>query len=77
MLKYFDVDNPRGSLQNDSPQDKIACNNTRRSKRWIGRLRVTACVQQGNEEMRRCRRILRISGKYSVPLRASFANKVA
>jgi hypothetical protein len=34
MLKQFDVDNPRGSLQNDSPHDKVAYDKTQRSKRW-------------------------------------------
>ena len=77
MLKQFDIDNPRGSLPNDSPRDKVAYNKTQRSARWAGRLRRLVGVQHGNDEMRRERRILRISEKYSVPVRASFADKVA
>jgi len=77
MLKQFDIDNPRGSLSNDSPRDKVAYNKTQRSARWAGRLRRIVGVQLGNDEMRRERRILRISEKYSVQVRASFADKVA
>ena len=77
MLKQFDIDNPRGSLSNDSPRDKVAYNKTQRSARWVGRLRRIVGVQLGNDEMRRERRMLRISEKYSVPVRASFADKVA
>ena len=77
MLKQFDIDNPRGSLSNDSPRDKVAYNKTQRSARWAGRLRRIVGVQLGNDEMRRERRMLRISEKYSVPVRASFADKVA
>jgi hypothetical protein len=77
MLKHFDIDNPRGSLPNDSPRDKVAYNKTQRPARWAGRLRRIVGVQHDNDAMRRGRRTLRISEKYAVPVRASFADKVA
>jgi hypothetical protein len=77
MLKQFDIDNPRGSLPNDSPRDKVAYNKTQRPARWAGRLRRIVGVQHDNDAMRRGRRTLRISEKYAVPVRASFADKVA
>ena len=76
MLKQFDIDHPRGSLANDSPRDKVAYNKTRRSARWTNRLRRMVGIQHDNYEMRKCRRICRISEKYSVPVRASFADTV-
>ena len=57
--------------------DKVAYNKTQRSAQWAGRLRRIVGVQHGNDEMRRGRCILRISEKYSVPVCASFADKVA
>ena len=77
ISKQFGIDNPHGSLPNDIPRDKVVYNKTRRSKRWSSRLWLMAGVRYENEEMRRCRRTLRVLDKYSVPVRASFADKVA
>ena len=58
----FALDQTRHS--NDSPHDKVAYIKTRRSARWTDRLRRMVGIHHENYEMRKCRRIVRISEKY-------------